>query len=130
MYIDNNWIHNLMNKNMKNHDHFSTRLLIIATAVSMVLISSALFLFSLNYVGNVQAKEINTYDSNLEPLKYITYPADTIDDIGEITDIDIFAVHAFGMGIRDGNLYFGILYNNNTVGLHVAPAEGEDVIPW
>ena len=45
-------------------------------------------------------------------------------------DEDIMAVHTFGIGIRDGNLYFGILYNNNTIGLHMAPADGEDVIPW
>ncbi|MFC2126681.1 hypothetical protein ACFLU5_17985 [Bacteroidota bacterium] len=115
---------------MKNLDLFSRRLLIVATAISMVFISSAIFLFSLNYVGSVQAKETNVYDYNVKPLKYIISPADTIEDMDKLTDIDIFAVHAFGMGIRDGNLYFGILYNNNTIGLHVAPAEGEDVIPW
>ena len=115
---------------MKNLDLFSRRLLVIAAAISMVLISGALFLFSLNYVGNVQAKASNTYDYKVRPLKYTTSLADTISDSEEMADLGIFAVQAFGMGMRDGNIYFGILYNNNTIGLHVAPAEGEDIIPW
>ena len=115
---------------MKNLDLFSRRLLVIAIALSLVLISSALFLFSLNYLGSVQAKETNVNHSNIMPVKYNLSPADTIDNISELSDAEIFAVHAFGMGIRDGNIYFGILYNNNTIGLHVAPVESEDIIPW
>jgi len=43
---------------------------------------------------------------------------------------DITAVQAFGLGIREGNLYFGILYSNNSIGLHKAPADSEDVLDW
>ena len=42
----------------------------------------------------------------------------------------IKAIQAFGIGIREGNLYFGILYSNNSIGIHKAPAEGEDVLEW
>lgn len=115
---------------MKNIDLFSRRLLIVAIAISMVMISSAIFLFSLNLVGYTSAKEINRNDYNVRPFEYMATPLDTIADGDEMTDTDIFAIQAFGMGIRDGNLYFGILYNNNTIGLHVAPTDGEDVIPW
>ena len=115
---------------MKNLDLLSRRLMVISIAISMVLISSSLFLFSLNNVGKAHARDMNSTDYNYTSLKHVSMVNDTITDNDEISDIDIFAVHAFGMGIRDGNLYFGILYNNNTIGLHVAPAEGEDVIPW
>jgi len=115
---------------MKNLDLFSRRLLIVATSISMVLISSAIFLFSLNYMGGAQAKVTTVNNGNTKPINYYLSQADTIDNISELTDGEIFAVHTFGIGIRDGNLYFGILYNNNTIGLHVVQEESEDIIPW
>ena len=115
---------------MKNFDLFSKRILIIALAISMMLLSGSIFLFSLKSVGSVNAKENNSYYLNAKPLRTYTYQADTINKFDEMLDEDIMAVHTFGIGIRDGNLYFGILYNNNTIGLHMAPADGEDVIPW
>lgn len=114
---------------MKNLDQFSRRIIIVAISISIVLLSGSLFIVSLNGVTSAQAKGVDVAKewstrADLSGSYFQNSPGQ--DDLEE----DIRAIYAFGIGIRDGNLYFGILYNNNTVGLHLAPADGEDVLEW
>jgi len=115
---------------MKKSDVFSNRFLAISIGISTILLSGSLFLFSLKGISSATAKH-NRMSENIGDLrvnfhassKIIPFQDDTQND-------DIQAIYAFGIGIRDGNLYFGILYNNNTIGLHKSPADGEDVLDW
>lgn len=112
---------------MKNPDQFSRRFLAVSLGLSAILLSASLFLFSLNAVGVARA-------SNSDPFEDIAkLPSSSPVSLSKAPmqdDEDIMAIYAFGIGIRDGNLYFGILYNNNTIGLHKSPADGEDVLDW
>jgi hypothetical protein len=45
---------------MKNQDHVSKRILTLALAVSMILCSAALFVFSLNFTGKAKAATITS----------------------------------------------------------------------
>lgn len=115
---------------MKNLDMFSRRFLIVTLGLSSVLLSGSLFILTLNNVTTASAKNEsimkNVSDLN-EYLNKTNYLVPVQDDI---QDEDIRAIQAFGIGIREGNLYFGILYNNNTIGLHRSAADGEDVLDW
>ncbi len=116
---------------MKNPDVFSRRFLAVTIGISAILLSGSLFLFSLKGISTATAIKHNDVSERNGKLyanlhtnnKVIPLQDDTQDD-------DIEAIYAFGIGIRDGNLYFGILYSNNTIGLHRSPAEGEDVLDW
>ena len=117
---------------MKNSDVFAKRFLSVCLGLSAVLISGSLFIFSLKTVTPAQAstlsdKEINSDLSVINhdhPVaKQYIVPADT-------SDANIQAVQAFGLGMRDGVIYFGILYNNNTIGLHKTEYNSEDILHW
>ena len=70
------------------------------------------------WINNNEFQNVNQFLQN-----------DSLDVAGESDEL-IKAIQAFGIGIREGNLYFGILYSNNSIGIHKAPAEGEDVLEW
>ena len=114
---------------MKNSDQFSRRFLMISAGISIILLSASLFLFSLRGLSSAQASDHVRFT---EWKKEANLPAGHLKNIPlqDDDDEDITAIYAFGVGIRDGNLYFGILYSNNTIGLHRAPADGEDVLDW
>ncbi len=114
---------------MKNSDQFSRRFLMVSAGLSIILLSASLFVFSLRGISSAQASDNDRFtDWKNEP----TLPASHLRNMPaqDDPDEDIKAIYAFGVGIRDGNLYFGILYSNNTIGLHRAPADGEDVLDW
>ena len=117
---------------MKNSDVFAKRFLSVCLGISAILISGSLFVFSLKTITPGQAsplpfREINdglsVINKDQQLTKQVTIPADT-------SDTDIQAVQAFGMGMRDGVIYFGILYNNNTIGLHKTEYNSEDILHW
>ena len=118
---------------MKNTDLFTKRLLSVSLGLSAVLLSASLLVFSLRGITPAQAGSfpentnsgISGVDMNMNlPLKLRqAVPADTLDE-------DIQAIQAFGLGMRDGVIYFGILYNNNTVGLHKTEFNSEDILHW
>jgi hypothetical protein len=115
---------------MKNLDMFSKRFLVITLGISSLLLSGSLFLLALNSVTTASAKDkpvIENISDLSAHLNKATYLVPVQDDL---QDEDIKAIQAFGIGIREGNLYFGILYNNNTIGLHRSSADGEDVLDW
>ena len=112
---------------MKNTDLFSKRFLSVTLGISALLLSGSLFLFSLNNVGKAKAGGTGDIENIIEYAK--------IKDLNHVKSVsqddeDIRAIQAFGIGIREGDLYFGILYNNNTIGLHRSPADSEDVLDW
>ena len=114
---------------MKNLDVTSKRILSVGVAISMILLCGSLFLLALDNLSIAKAKPFNETELTMHASAKILnkHMQDTIS--GDM-DEDIFALQAFGLGIREGQLYFGILYNNNTIGLHRAQADGEDVLPW
>lgn len=107
--------------NMKNLDVFSKRFLAITLGLGFLLLSASLFLSSLKTLPAATAGVSNIPDEMKAHARILQ------DDAQED---DVQALQAFGIGIRDGNLYFGILYNNNTIGLHRSMADGEDVLDW
>ncbi len=112
---------------MKNPDLFSSRFLAVSLGLSAILLCGSLFLFSLNAVGVAKAGD---RDNLQETLNYPVAESSIRKLDPAQDDEDIRAIQSFGIGIRDGNLYFGILYNNNTIGLHKSPADSEDVLDW
>lgn len=117
---------------MKNSDVFVKRFLSVCLGISAILISGSLLIFSLKTVTPGQAsplpaKEINdglsVINQDQKFVRPAAVPADT-------ADTDIQAVQAFGLGMRDGVIYFGILYNNNTIGLHKTEYNSEDILHW
>ncbi len=124
--VDLNPIH------MKKSDLFAKRFLSVCLGISALLLSGSLFLYSLKTVSSAQAnpyfaKDLNSgYAGNSVMLSGKTrkvLPPDT-------TDANIQAIQAFGLGMRDGIVYFGILYNNNTIGLHKTECTSEDIMHW
>ena len=116
---------------MKNLDLFSKRVLSISIGLSMVVLSFSLLFMSLKAVTNANAEnfEKKWVDNNTIHNANYLVQNDSLNNTGE-SDEMIKAIQAFGIGIREGNLYFGILYSNNSIGIHKAPAEGEDVLDW
>ena len=110
---------------MKNLDNFSRWFLSLTLGLSAFLLSGSLFLFALKTISPASAG-VTRLPENLNEFKTIQ----SIPLQDDMQDDDIRAVQAFGIGIRDGNLYFGILYSNNTIGLHRSVADGEDVLDW
>lgn len=117
---------------MKNSDLFIKRFLSVCLGISVILISGSLFMFSLKTVTTTQAEplpnkdfnsEINGINLNIPISAKQVVPADSAVE-------DIQAIQAFGLGMRDGVIYFGILYNNNTVGLHKTEYTSEDILHW
>jgi len=116
---------------MKKPDLISRRILSISLGITMIILSMSLFLMSLD---NLTTAKAENYDGRwMEGKEYrnihILSKGDTLVNDGN-AEPEIKAVQVFGIGIREGNLYFGILYNNNSIGLHRAPADGEDVLDW
>ena len=97
----------------------------------MIFLSLSLLIYSLKSVTTAQA-DPGDYSGRDIRKSFNTLPVIPVDTIVNEDDFegDIRAIQAFGIGIREGNLYFGILYNNNSIGLHKAPAESEDVLEW
>ena len=116
---------------MKNLDLFSKRVLSISIGLSMVLISLSLLFMSLKSITTANAEnfEKKWVDNSIIQNANHLVQNDSLNNAGE-SDEMIKAIQAFGIGIREGNLYFGILYSNNSIGIHKAPAEGEDVLDW
>lgn len=116
---------------MKNLDLFSKRVLSISIGLSMVLLSFSLLFMSLKSVTSANAESFGKkwVDNNAIHNANYFVQNDSLNNTGE-SDEMIKAIQAFGIGIREGNLYFGILYSNNSIGIHKAPAEGEDVLDW
>jgi len=116
---------------MKNLDLFSRRILSVSIAISMILLSFSLLIVSLRSISPAKAED--TSKEWMKPLALDKIsPLQQDDSLNNVNGSDevIQAIQAFGIGIREGNLYFGILYSNNSIGLHKAPADGEDVLDW
>ncbi|MBR9997507.1 MAG: hypothetical protein KFF73_00985 [Cyclobacteriaceae bacterium] len=115
---------------MKNLDVFSRRFLVVTLGISAVLLSGSLLLLSLNGIPAASADNGSIPD-NLSALSTSLKVQKNIRPLqDDAQEEDIRAIQVFGIGIREGTLYFGILYNNNTIGLHRSMAEGEDVLDW
>ena len=116
---------------MKNLDLFSKRVLSISIGLSMVVLSFSLLFMSLKSVtaANAENFEKKWVDNNSINNANHLIQNDSLNNLGEADEM-IKAIQAFGIGIREGNLYFGILYSNNSIGIHKAPADGEDVLDW
>ena len=116
---------------MKNPDLISKRILSISIGITMVLLSVSLLLFSLEHVTVANADDSGHDWFKKSELNRI-YPVIKSDTLVNDDDPEesIKAIQTFGLGIREGSLYFGILYSNNSIGLHKAPADGEDVLDW
>ena len=114
---------------MKNLDVLSRRILSAGVAISIVLLSGSLFLFALENLSVAKAEPVNKFDIHRQN-SLNTMKRQSQDTLLSESEEDIYAIQAFGMGIREGQLYFGILYNNNSIGLHKAQADGEDVLLW
>jgi hypothetical protein len=116
---------------MKNLDLFSRRVLSISIGLSMVVLSFSLLFMSLNSVSTANAEnyEEKWVDNHAVHNVHQLIQNDSLNNAGD-SDEMIKAIQAFGIGIREGNLYFGILYSNNSIGVHKAPADGEDVLEW
>ncbi len=115
---------------MKNLDQFSRRFLVITLGISSVLLSGSLFILMLNNVSAASAKDTPVIENTSDLSVQLNKAAYLVPVQDELQDEDVRAIQAFGIGIREGNLYFGILYNNNTIGLHRSSADGEDVLDW
>jgi hypothetical protein len=116
---------------MKNLDLFSRRILSVSAGISMVILCTCVLIISLKSVTTASAENIEKTWIDKHDFQNIhaKMTIDTLDN-AESTQGTITAVQVFGIGIRDGNLYFGILYSDNSLGLHKAPADGEDVLEW
>ena len=113
-------------------DLFTKRFLSVCLGLSAVLLSASLLLFSLKTITESRAE--TRMDKWLPAGPALTGKAaegimkDSIQ--AGSADENVQAVQAFGLGIRDGILYFGILYNNNTIGLHKTEFDSQDIIHW
>ena len=114
---------------MKNCDIFSKRILSICLGLSLVLLSASLFLFSIKTIQLSEAAPLKNANLPVE-LNRISHIAQPDSGLVITSDEEVKAIQAFGMGIREGVLYFGILYNNNTIGLHKADVNSEDILQW
>ena len=116
---------------MKKLDLFSRRVLSVSLGISMIVLSMSLFMISLNSITTVKAENLEKKWFNNNEFQNVNQflQNDSLNVAGESEEM-IKAIQAFGIGIREGNLYFGILYSNNSIGIHKAPAEGEDVLEW
>ena len=116
---------------MKNLDLFSRRVLSISIGLSMVILSFSLLFMSLKSVTTANADGLDKKWVDNKAIHNANYliQNDSLNNLDEADEL-IKAIQAFGIGIREGNLYFGILYSNNSIGIHKAPADGEDVLDW
>ena len=116
---------------MKKLDLFSRRILSASVGITMVVLSICLLILSLKSITPANAGNFSKewLDNNEYQKMYSAIKSDTVVNT-EDTEDAIKAIQVFGIGIRDGNLYFGILYSNNSIGLHKASADGEDVLDW
>lgn len=116
---------------MKTLDVFSRRFLSVSIGLTMIFLSISLLIFSLKSlpVAHAGPSDDDRQDLNKFSGSYPVVVSDTVINVDDVEG-EIRAMQAFGIGIREGNLYFGILYNNNSIGLHKAPADSEDVLDW
>ena len=117
---------------MKNPDLFAKRFLAVCLGISAILLSGSLFLLSLRNVTPAIADPLFKKDLpkglTADRLNRFAHVHSVLQ--ADTTDTDIQAIQAFGLGMRDGIIYFGILYNNNTVGLHKTEYDSGDIIHW
>ena len=116
---------------MKNLDLISRRILSVCAGITMVILSICVLIVSLKSVttanaGNIEKEWIDNYKFQTVQAKM---NSDTLVNTENSQEV-IKAIQVFGIGIREGNLYFGILYSDNSLGLHKASADGEDVLEW
>lgn len=116
---------------MKNLDLVSRRILSVSVGITMVILSLCVLVLSLKYVTSASAGNIDKAWIDKKEFQHVykEMRSDTLVN-AEGTSDAIKAVQVFGIGIREGNLYFGILYSDNSLGLHKALADGEDVLEW
>jgi hypothetical protein len=116
---------------MKNLDLFSKRILSLSIGLTMIILSICFLILTLKGITTANAGSIDKewIDQYKYQKIYNAMSSDTLLN-NDDTQETIEAVQVFGIGIREGNLYFGILYSNNSIGLHKAPAEGEDILEW
>ena len=116
---------------MKNLDLISRRILSVSAGITMVILSICILIVSLKSVTTANASNIEKalIDNHEFQSVNVKMNSDTLVN-AENSQEAIKAVQVFGIGIREGNLYFGILYNDNSLGLHKASADGEDVLEW
>jgi hypothetical protein len=118
--------------NMKINDLFTKRFLAICLGISAILLSGSVLVTTLSSIPRLQAKpaENRILSAGMNHLNQVTQVAlpDSL-ETGNGNE-DVYAIHVFGMGIREGVIYFGILYNNNTIGLHKTDYTSGDIIQW
>lgn len=113
-------------------DLFTKRFLSVCLGLSAVLLSASLFLFSLKTITESRAEARMGKWLPAGPAVIGKTAAVIVKDSVQSGTVDenVQAVQAFGLGIRDGILYFGILYNNNTIGLHKTEFDSQDILHW
>jgi len=116
---------------MKKTDLFIKRFTSVCLGISALLLSGSIFIFSLKTISTTQAKPVSDKEINsgVNGIN-MNIPLSGKQAIQADTTGNIQAVQAFGLGMRDGVIYFGILYNNNTVGLHKTEFNSEDILHW
>lgn len=113
-------------------DLFVKRFLSVCLGISLVLASGSLFVFSLKTITATHAETaVNKVlkSGSIGLNKTLPLTANDTAKSGA-NDENIQAIQAFGLGVRDGIIYFGILYNNNTVGLHKTEFDSQDILHW
>ncbi len=117
---------------MKKSDLFVKMFLTVCLGLSALLLSGSLFLFSLRTISPTQAEPVFNKETKTGPAGIVmNMPLGKQKIIqADTSNQNIQAIQAFGLGMRDGIIYFGILYNNNTVGLHKTEFNSEDIIHW
>ncbi len=117
---------------MKSIDLFTKRFLVVCLGISAILLSGSLLVFSFKSLPGYTARPADNkvLTASFSHLNQATQASGLDSARTGLADDDVHAVQVFGMGIRDGIMYFGILYNNNTIGLHKTEYSSEDIIHW
>jgi hypothetical protein len=116
---------------MKNLGIFEKRFLSICMGISAILLSGSMLAFSLksfNKPESILTEKVLKAGSTGNLIAKTMMRTDSVRSASSTEDVQ--AIQAFGIGIRDGILYFGILYNNNTIGLHKTESGSEDILHW
>ncbi|HLF34794.1 MAG TPA: hypothetical protein VI583_11170 [Cyclobacteriaceae bacterium] len=117
---------------MKINDSFTKRFLAVCLGISAILLSGSILVTALSFVPRLTAKPVENriLPAGMNHLNQVTQVS--LPDSLEAGNggQDVYAIHVFGLGIREGVIYFGILYNNNTIGLHKTDYTSGDIIQW
>ena len=117
---------------MKINDLFTKRFLAVCLGISAILLSGSVLVVSFKSLPSYTTRpaDNSVLTASLNHIKQATSASGLDSAQAGLAEEDIHAVQVFGMGIREGIMYFGILYNNNTIGLHKTEFNSEDVIHW